>query len=53
LNLHVLQTPEPLLSFGSGDASSSWRGSIDGALESGLTCARQVQQSFYDQFTCI
>jgi len=48
-NLRVLQTPEPPLFFASGDTSSSWRGSIDGALESGLTCVRQVQQYFYNQ----
>jgi monoamine oxidase len=43
-NLRVLQTPEPPLFFASGDSSNSWRGCIDGALESGLTSVRQVQQ---------
>jgi monoamine oxidase len=48
-NLRTLQTPEPPLFFASGDSSSSWRGCIDGALESGLTCVRQIQQYFHNQ----
>jgi monoamine oxidase len=48
-NLRVLQTPEPPLFFASGDSSSSWRGCIDGALESGLTNVRQVQQYLHNQ----
>ena len=43
-NLRVLQTPEPPLFFASSDAASSWRGCMDGALESGLTSVRHVQQ---------
>ncbi|UJR14202.1 hypothetical protein I4U23_001195 [Adineta vaga] len=43
-NLQVLQTSEPPLFFASGDSSNSWRGCIDGALQSGLTTVRQVQQ---------
>ncbi|CAF1294370.1 unnamed protein product [Adineta ricciae] len=43
-NLQVLQSPEPPLFFASGDISNSWRGCIDGALQSGLTCVRQVQE---------
>jgi pseudooxynicotine oxidase len=39
-----LQTPEPPLFFASGDASRSWRGCIDGALETGLTVVRHVQE---------
>lgn len=42
-NLRALQMSEPPLFFASGDASSSWRGCIDGALESGLTAVRHVQ----------
>jgi len=48
-NLRVFQTPEPPLFFASGDSSSSWRGCIDGALESGLTNVRQVQQYLHNQ----
>ena len=43
-NLAALQKPEPSLFFASGDAASSWRGCINGALESGLTSTHQVQQ---------
>ena len=43
-NLHVFQSPEPPLFFASGDISNSWRGCLDGALESGLTAVRHVQE---------
>ena len=43
-NLSVLQLSEPPLFFASGDTSNSWRGCIDGALESGLTTVRTVQE---------
>ena len=42
-NLAVLQTAQTPIFFASGDFSNSWRGCIDGALESGLTVVRQVQ----------
>ena len=48
-NLSVLQTSEPPLFFASGDSSSSWRGCIDGALQSGLTCVRNVQEYLRNQ----
>ena len=43
-NLPLLQTSEPPLFFASGDISNSWRGCMDGALESGLTTVRKVQE---------
>lgn len=43
-NLRVLQNAKPPLFFASSDIANSWRGCIDGAIESGLTSARQIQQ---------
>jgi monoamine oxidase len=43
-SLLALQNPEPPVFFASGDISDGWRGFIDGALESGLTSVRHVQQ---------
>ena len=43
-NLAILQTAEPPVFFASGDSSNSWRGCIDGALQSGLTCVRQMEE---------
>ena len=42
-NLSALQQSEPPVFFASGDIANGWRGFIDGALESGLTSARHVQ----------
>ncbi|CAF4050418.1 unnamed protein product [Rotaria sordida] len=43
-SLMALQKSEPPVFFASGDISNGWRGFIDGALESGLTSVRHVQQ---------
>ena len=43
-SLTALQTPEPPVFFASGDIANGWRGFIDGAIESGLTSVRHVQQ---------
>lgn len=43
-SLVEFQKAEPPVFFASGDIANGWRGFIDGALESGLTCARAVQQ---------
>jgi monoamine oxidase len=43
-SLAALQKSEPPVFFASGDTANGWRGFIDGALESGLTSARNVQQ---------
>lgn len=48
-NLEILQSSEPPVFFASGDSSNSWRGCIDGALQSGLTCFRQIQQYLKNQ----
>jgi len=52
-SLAVLQKPEPPVFFASGDISNGWRGFIDGAIESGLTSARQVQEYLNKRFTVI
>jgi monoamine oxidase len=49
-SLVALQTPEPPIFFASGDISNGWRGFIDGALESGLTSVRDVQQYLRKHF---
>jgi monoamine oxidase len=43
-SLAALQKSEPPIFFASGDIADGWRGFIDGALESGLTSVRHVQQ---------
>ena len=43
-SLTALQKPEPPIFFASGDIANGWRGCIDGALESGLTSVRHVQE---------
>ncbi|CAF1239700.1 unnamed protein product [Rotaria sordida] len=43
-NLLTLQEHEPPLFFASSDTANGWRGFIDGALESGLTVVRHVEQ---------
>jgi monoamine oxidase len=43
-SLRTFQKPEPPIFFASGDIADGWRGFIDGALESGLTSVRHVQE---------
>ena len=50
-NLQALQTCEPPVFFASGDIANGWRGFIDGALESGLNNAREIQQYLNKHFT--
>lgn len=42
--LPALQTPEGRLVLAGGDIASGWTGTMDGAIESGLTAARTVAQ---------
>jgi len=42
-NLLALQAHEPPIFFASSDTANGWRGFIDGALESGLTTVRHVE----------
>ena len=41
-DLEELQRPEGNVYFAGSDIASGWRGFIDGAIESGMQCARQV-----------
>ena len=43
-SLEALQKAEPPIFFASSDIANGWRGFIDGALESGLSSVRHVQQ---------
>ena len=43
-NLLALQAHAPPVFFASSDYSNGWRGFIDGALESGLTTVRHIEQ---------
>ena len=43
-NLSTLQEHEPPIFFASSDTANGWRGFIDGAIESGLTNSRHVEQ---------
>jgi len=43
-SLLVLQEHEPPIFFASSDSANGWRGFIDGAIESGLTNSRHVEQ---------
>ncbi|CAF1188517.1 unnamed protein product [Adineta steineri] len=49
-SLKALQIAEPPIFFASGDIADGWRGFIDGAIESGLTNARYIQQYLNKRF---
>ena len=42
-SLRELQRPEGRLAFAGGDIADMWGGYIDGAIESGMTAARDVE----------
>ena len=43
--LRALQAPEGRIHFAGSETADGWNGFIDGAIESGLRAARQVQEA--------